>query len=150
MLRFVGQTAHRGFQVFAGNGGKPGGILPGAELGQSRPCSDGCRAPANLVNSLGHAPGFHPYREPQDIAANRIRNLDRDRWGRKLSDVAGGPKMIDQLGAHDKSKCKLSAVRQLTGYDNCGSRNYGKRQPDSDLPAACGPSSSAEMGIPWR
>ncbi len=74
-------------------------------FGKCRSRRDGSRAAPNLETRFRHTPVLESGREPEDIAAGRVRNLHRRGRRRKLADISRISKMIQELiGMHVSPK----------------------------------------------
>ncbi len=100
MFRFVGETTDRRFEIVPGDMREFGAATAVEQFSERRSGGDGCRTAPNLVGALGDGARFHPDREAEDIAADRIRDFYRNGGRRKLANVARVLEVVDELGAH--------------------------------------------------
>jgi 8-oxo-dGTP diphosphatase len=98
VFRFVRQPADGLLNIGSGKPPKAGLVTPGDEFGESGSRRDGSRAAANLEAALADMPGIDESGEPQDIAADGVRDLNGDRRRREFTDVARIPEVLDKLG----------------------------------------------------
>jgi len=72
-------------------------IASGDQFGERGSGRDGSRAPANFEPALNDPTGFDEAGQAKDIAADGVRNLDRNRGRRQFTDVARIPEMLNQF-----------------------------------------------------
>ena len=138
MARGLWQPVQGAFDVVRGEPRQFFAPFSGDAFGERRTGGDRSGASAYLEPRLGDAPVFDPYRQPQDIAAGRVFDLDAHGRVFQLAAVARIAKMIQQpLAVHRMAHSRYhNGMTAKRGSHNVGPgggcrRSYRARWPCS-------------------
>lgn len=110
MLRFAGEPSDGGFDIGGGESAQSGPVLAGDQFGERGAGGDGRSAAADFEPRGRDAAIFDERREPEDVAADRIRDFDGDGGSGQLADVPGIAEVLDELRAHNSKDNEVTTV----------------------------------------